>query len=68
MYASSSLDATSGHADLEHIAILQTEMISEVGVRDDLDDSGILSIRCRSRWRPQESLSDDRNQLVHTAE
>ena len=36
-YASSSLDANSGHADLHHIAILQAEMISQIDISDYLD-------------------------------
>jgi hypothetical protein len=44
------------HCDLDHIPILQAEMISQVDVSDDLDDPAIPSIPCRSRRRPQESF------------
>ena len=40
--------------DLDCIAILQAEMISQIDISDDLDDAGIPSIRCRSRRCPQE--------------
>src|SRR5436190_3371675 len=47
----------SAHPDLDHIAILQTEMMSQIDVRNDLDNPRISSIPCRSRRRPQERLS-----------
>jgi len=47
-----SLDPTGGHPDLDDIAVLQAELISQIDVRDDLHDPGISSIFCRSRRRP----------------
>src|SRR5882724_11249751 len=47
----------SGHSDLDHIAILQAEMMSQIDVSNDLDDPRISSIPCRSRRRPQERPS-----------
>src|SRR5262249_15190213 len=52
-----SLDASSAHLDLDQIAILQAEMISQIDVSDDLDDPGVPSIPRRSRRCPQERLS-----------
>src|SRR5678815_5308983 len=52
-YASSSLDTSNGQPDVDHIAISQAEMISQIDVSDYLDDPGIRSIPCRSRRRPQ---------------
>jgi hypothetical protein len=47
----------SGHPDLDQIAILQAEPISQIHVRDDLDHPGVSSIPCRSHRRPQERPS-----------
>jgi hypothetical protein len=47
----------SGYPDLDHIGILQAEMISQINVSDDLDDPRISSILRRSRRRPQERSS-----------
>ena len=47
-----SLDPTGRHPDLDDIAVLQAELISQIDVRDDLHDPGISSIFCRSRRRP----------------
>ena len=43
-----------GKPDLDEISILQTEMMSQIDVRDDLDNPGIPSIPRRSRRRPEE--------------
>ena len=37
-------DASKGHSDLDLIAIVKTEMISQVDVSDNLDDPRIPSI------------------------
>jgi hypothetical protein len=47
-----SLDPTGGHPNLDDIAVLQAELISQSDVRNDLHDPGIWSISCRSRRRP----------------
>src|SRR5256885_9733205 len=62
-YPSSSLDATSGYPDLDHIAILQAEMTSQIDVRDDLDDPRISAIHCRSR-RDRKSTRLNSSHLV----
>jgi len=51
------IDATCGNTDLDDIAILQAELMSQIDVSDDLDDPGIPSILCRSRRRPQERFA-----------
>jgi hypothetical protein len=54
----------SGQPDLDHIAIVQAELISQIDVRDELDDPRISSILCRSRRPSTRTPFDDRDSPV----